>query len=205
MKSRSLVFVLCMIAFATQAQKSAGIRLGRLSSSLYLSPSEDQESVIGSTFGLSYVHLENQKAGILLELTFLNKGWNISKNDSTYKRNQDYANLTFFTRFTLGKNRSKVLIDLGTEIGYVLNATESSTGGKEEFDRTVQFADVWERWSFSLGLALGYQFPIGERYELEINGRFVQTLTQVYPIDEYLYSLPQHLMLSTALRYRFTN
>ena len=186
------------------AQDSFGLRAGFLGSQLYLSPTTTQEFNNGSAIGLSFTHLENSKAGILLDLALENKGFDLRFDDSTYIRSQQNLSLSFFTRITLGKKKNKFLIDLGPQLAYVLSANEQSTGGLESYDRAYDFAESWERWGFSLGLGLGYQWLLQDHWELEIQARFVQALTQIYSIEEYLYSLPQDLLISTSLRYRLT-
>jgi hypothetical protein len=185
-------------------QSSYGLRAGFLGSQLYLSPTTEQEMHQGYFIGFSYTLINNDKAGILLDLNWENKGFHLQFSDSTYSREQENLSLNFFTRIALGKSHNKFLIDLGPQLAYVLSATETSEGGNEEFDRTYNFEEGWERWNFALCVGFGYQWFLQERWELELNARFVQALTQVYPIEEYLYSLPQDILLSAAIRYRIT-
>jgi hypothetical protein len=138
---------------SNQSKLSIGMRHGINFSKIIFEPPVSQDLNMGYNGGLVIKYMSETHAGIQAEFNYSERGWT-EKFDTTmsYKRKLNYFEVPILSHFTIGKNRTKVIINAGPNLSYFLS-------DKEDF-KLLQAGDTLSY----------YMRPIDRKFELGLVG-----------------------------------
>jgi hypothetical protein len=143
----------------------------------------DTEIIPGFMGGISFQFLNEKKAGIQVELLYVQKGFTTkfdSLTNTKYERSIEYISLPFLMHLSFGKKSYNICLLLGPYGSYALKSGEVLTDGSQETRRTYEFdSEIDNRFEFGLeaGLGLRNAFSFGI---FEIEAMFSFTFTSLY-------------------------
>ncbi len=203
-----LLLIISLISNQLFAQISFGVRGGGGVAQGYLKypigQSTDQEFVIGKTGGVFFKYLPEPPAktkigltaGVIIEVNFTQKGWKeVSKtilfDDAvdaeivSHKKMINYIELPFLSHFSIGRKKTRFIINMGPQMAYSLGSTEVIVKDNISIESSwYSFPSTTDkRFEFAItgGLGFAYDSSIGT-FHLET--RFSQSLTDMKDIAE---------------------
>lgn len=185
---RLILLSLIMISFAGFSQKgrfSLGLTGGYINSNTAFTKGTDQKSlpINSETFGLVFQHMSSKYAGLQISVQYARKGLSISDSIYWYKREIDYVEIPMMTHFEIGKKNIKLIINLGPQISFAINAKENFSDSINNIQKKgiVSLANATNKTkNFQFGLVAG----VGVAYQtthltFQIEGRFYNSFTNV--------------------------
>lgn len=145
---------------------------------VFFDPSVKQSLQTYTDFRLGIQYLNKKNSGVSLELAQTRLGWILDDEDSTFTIDWPQTELRFYSHFNIGKGIHRLPIQLGPFVGY-------ASGDYPTNDRL--------RFGLSLGTGYALQF---EKNIFQLMVHFRQELVPIYPVETFLYSLPQSLTVS---------
>lgn len=149
----SLCFIPCF------AQVHVGAKFGISS---YTLSGEDKSDKFGLHGGLVIQVPVNKLLAVQSELIFSQEGNELEIDDEVVGQYLNYLNVPFLIQVN---TKSGFLMEVGPQIGFLLNAKSKGTGGIE-----VDIKDQLKSTNLSLGIGVGYRFKfglgIGARYNI---------------------------------------
>lgn len=198
----------------SKSENFIGIKAGADMSALNLNVSFSNNFYIkqGNTAGIVFKNLSKKTTGLILELNYTEKGGqNFFERgkliDSTgidsliipFNHSLTYIEFPFLMNLRLGKNKSKINLNVGPHIGYIL---KESIDFKEIVLNETQYknsADNKIEYGINFSAGYGYQFNKGI-IELEI--RYSHGLTNIFNTRSINNSIvDQNQVLSATLAY----
>jgi hypothetical protein len=177
MKKASLLLFL-LASLWSIGQTSLGFSAGYGAHQVYFDPAVNQKVQPHLDFRVGLQYLNKKNAGVSLELAYSEGGWQIDDEDSSFSTTWNQPELRFFSHFNIGKGVHRMPVQLGPFLGYANGDFPTS-----------------DRLRFGLSLGTGYALQQGKNtFQLMLHYR--QDLIPIFPVDDYLYSLPQSMTLS---------
>jgi len=178
----------------TPYEYAIGASSGATFSSITFSPRVPQNNRVGLTAGLTGRMAMGKNVGLQVELNYAQQGWDEkfiladptgeeAPEQPNYKYNRllNYIQLPFYTHIQFGGKNTKVFVNAGPQIGYLLSeSTNENLNGAQpgrvhmQHDMAVQ--KKFE-WGISGGLGLEMRTGIG-CFSLE--GRYLYSLGDIY-------------------------
>ncbi len=154
------IISICIFAFSSllgqasnQSVLSIGTRHGINFSKIIFEPPVSQDLNMGYNGGLVIKYISETHAGIQAEFNYSERGWT-EKFDTTmsYKRKLNYFEVPILSHFLIGKNSTKVIINVGPNLSYFMSDKE-----------TFKLLQAGDTLSY-------YQRPIDRKFELGLVG-----------------------------------
>ena len=181
-----------------------GLKLGGNGSSVLFTPPVKQEMYFGFVGGVVYKYFGQRNLGIQLELNYLQAGW-LEKLDSpdSYSRRLNYLQLPFMTHINLGKKKTRVVINLGPYVSFLLSEKEQMKLETEDDAESYYETEIDNSGDFGLSFGLGLlrHTSIGT---IQLEGRLNQGLSSVYKSGfETTFEYSRNQIIEVALYYMF--
>jgi len=183
---KRLTIILIFFSLKIQAQEPfipetfIGIKQGINGSRVNFKPTIDQNITFGYLGGLIFKHISEKNAGIQIELNYSQQGWT-EKLDSTnsYFKQLNNINLPFMSHFEIGKGKTKILINFGPTLSYLLSEKENIKIDSVQDERIYYGKLVDNRFEYGLSFGIGIvkNTKIGS---FQIEGRFNQSLVDIF-------------------------
>ncbi|MDR1601660.1 MAG: PorT family protein [Tannerella sp.] len=173
MKRTTIVCLLsccCLLAsVATPAQNtafrpewSAGVSAGVNYANTVFSPKVQQSMYTGYTGGLTVRWITEKNLGIQIEINCKQQGWQERFDDDGndysalyYRRRMNYVDIPFLTHVRFGGERVNFFVNLGPQIGFLLNEKTASNLDGLEPQRINAQHDMPATKSFEWGIGGG--------------------------------------------------
>jgi len=162
-KKCSLFIILIFFCFYGNSQNTykpetqVGVKMGATISSVRFDPKVNQNLNIGFIGGLSFKHIEEKGLGVQIELNYLQAGWDEKLDSSkSYSRRLNSIQLPFMTHFNFGNNKSRVFINLGSYLSYLLSEGESIENISKEEEKEYYRKEIANKTEFGLCMGLGF-------------------------------------------------
>ncbi|MDR0698846.1 MAG: PorT family protein [Tannerella sp.] len=176
--------ITAQIIITTPYEFFAGVSGGTTFSSVTFNPRVPQETLSGSTLGLTGRMTMGKNVGLQLELNYVQQGWNEvyeAMPEYRYSRRLDYLQLPFYTHVRFGGKKVNGFIHAGPQIGYLLgeSTTESQGENKPGGINTQHDMSVENKleWGISGGVGIEIRTGIG-CFSLE--GRYYYSFGDIY-------------------------
>ncbi len=173
---------ICLFLFGISAygQMAIGGSIGAGAHRVYFDPSVNQTLQTSLDLRLGFQYLNERNSGVSLEIAQTRLGWVLDDEDSTFSVEWPQTELRFYSHFNIGKGVHRMPIQLGPFVGY-------ATGDYPTNDQL----------RFGLSLGTGYALQ-AEQNIFQIMVHFRQELVPIFPVDDYLYSLPLSATVSVG-------
>jgi hypothetical protein len=211
---------------------SIGISGGKGVSNTYFSGNNLQKMIpiIGMRFGLVFQHKTTKHLGVQLEINYVQKGLGISNGGAVdyssipnptdtgkntlvasdkyvvdYERKISYIEIPILTHFEMGKNKFRVIINVGPQIGFAIGYSENYKSEDENYLKTyekLRYAEVKHNQvllGFTIGTGFSYAFPFGT---IQLEGRYFNSVTNVMYPGKYSNFYNQYLHGQVTYLYR---
>ncbi|MDR2140130.1 MAG: PorT family protein [Tannerella sp.] len=197
--NRRIVFLWSLLSFAvvsgSRAQNgfrrewAVGASGGVNFSSVGFSPKVQEDMLMGYQSGLTLRWITEKNLGLQVELNFKQQGWkenfdelNVPEGTNyRFQRRMNYVELPFMTHIYFGGNRTRFFVNLGPQIGFLLNEhTEENLNGaapQNINEQHTMLADKRIEWGIGGGAGLEFRTLIG--YFL-LEGRYYYALSDFY-------------------------
>ena len=165
---------------------SGGVNYARAS----FSPKVQQNMYMGYTGGLAVRWITEKNLGVQLEINYKQQGWNerfdVSEDGQNYagyyyRRRMNYAEIPFFTHIYIGGDQVHFFVNLGPQIGFLLNETtaENLNGIEPQRINAQHAMSVEKSFEWGLGGGPGVELRTGIGYFL-LEGRYYYALSDFY-------------------------
>lgn len=179
-----LILILFIISFNTKAQVSIGYRYGIGNFGLYTELySLKLDSYILPSHGLVLTYVNENNAGLQLEINYAQKGWKEFRDsmpDAYFSRRLDYIEIPVYSHFEIGHKMIRPVIIAGPYVAFKIKDTQSSNLFDDKISNenyphyTYDTRDV----DFGIKLGAGLRFNFTKRiaafgevhYDLDIAG-----------------------------------
>lgn len=171
-----------------------GVRAGATVSEMAWSPSVRQSFTPGFTAGITARYTEERYFGLIMELNLTQRGWAEKFEPSTglrYSRTLTYIQLPVMTHIYFGSPKFRGFVNLGPEIGLIVNdhissnfnyRDPASVAGFPSNRHSEQLAmDIAHRFDYGIAAGIGAEARIARKHSLMIEGRFYYGLANVFP------------------------
>ena len=139
MKQFILVLTISLLSFSSLfAQKKVfdnelyiGIGGGAYASSVDFVPSIPQNQKIDLFGGISAKYITQNHLGLIIEANYSRRGWEEeydAESDFSYSRTLNYIEVPFMTHIYFG-DKTRFIINVGPQIGYLLNDKQDMSSG----------------------------------------------------------------------------
>jgi hypothetical protein len=178
-----------------------------------------QQGLLGKTGGLTLRYISEKYfamiCGIQVELNYAERGWDKkfvlddgNKDTSRgYTHNLNYFEVPFLAHLAFGKDYgAQVFLNLGPQIGYLLNESDSSFGltdedlaESEEYGKKVE-----NKFDYGIVGGLGMEIRTRKAGSFLIEGRYYFGLADFYNSEKKDYfSRSSHATISAKITYLF--
>lgn len=178
MKKASAILFFLAIGFASFGQISVGGSVGYGAHQVFFNPNIPQKIQPQLDFRAGIQYLNDKNAGVSLELAFSQGGWILDDQDTSFSTTWKQPELRFYSHFNIGKGTHRMPLQLGPYLGFA----------NKDFPTS-------DRLRFGLSLGTGYAFQKGKN-TIQMLVHYRQDLIPIFPVDDYLYSLPQSMTVS---------
>lgn len=163
---------------------SVGVKGGMTSSRFTFVPSVRQRLHTGPVAGISVRYDVERGASLQAELNYRRGGWQ-ERYDSLqthYTRHLDYLELPLLTHLYIRSGDMRFFLNAGPFFGYLLGESATSAGeaNMSNLDTTRHGIAVRDRLFWGLGGGPGISIPLGNRQRIELEGRFVYGLGNIW-------------------------
>ncbi|QTN39672.1 hypothetical protein HZ996_11155 [Cryomorphaceae bacterium] len=173
-------WIFLILVISVKAQIAIGGSVGYGGHQVFFDPSVKQTATAHTEFRVGLQYLNKKNSGVSLELAQTSLGWTLDSEDSTFSISWPQTELRFFSHFNIGKGVHRMPIQLGPFVGYASGDYPTN-----------------DKLRFGLSLGTGYALQTGKNI-FQVMAHFRQELIPIYPVDVYLYSLPQSMTLSVG-------
>lgn len=200
-----------------RAHVSVGAHGGLTMSRMSFAPEVPQSWLFGPTLGVQVRYAEEKLVGVIAEFNFTNRGWKETLEynpDLRYSRSLYYLSIPILTHVNFGSDRTRCIINLGPEIGFMVGDKISSnfdyknaysSGLLPSTRRVNQMSmDISGRFDYGITAGLGCEQYLNPRNSIYIEGRFYYGLGNIYPskkADEF--SASRSMSITVTLGYNF--
>lgn len=163
---------------------SVGVKGGMTASRFTFVPSVRQRLHTGPIAGIAVRYDVERGASLQAELNYRRGGWQ-ERYDSLqtrYSRHLDYLELPLLTHLYLSAGGMRFFLNAGPFFGYLLGESATSTGeaNMSSLDTTRHGIAARDRLFWGLGGGPGISIPLGGRQRIELEGRFVYGLGNIW-------------------------
>lgn len=163
---------------------SIGVKGGMTASRFTFVPSVRQRLHTGPVAGISVRYDVERGASLQAELNYRRGGWQ-ERYDSLqthYTRHLDYLELPLLTHLYIRSGDMRFFLNAGPFFGYLLGESATSAGeaNMSNLDTTRHGIAVRDRLFWGLGGGPGISIPLGNRQRIELEGRFVYGLGNIW-------------------------
>jgi len=163
---------------------SIGAHGGITASRFTFVPSVRQRIHVGYVGGLALRYDIERGASLQVELNYLRGGW-LEKYDlrsTSYARHLDYLELPFLSHLYFRSGGIRLFLNLGPFVGYHLSESSEVSGeaNMSERDLARHKMVVTDRLFWGLGGGPGVSVALGSRQRIELEGRFVYGLGNIW-------------------------
>lgn len=163
---------------------SVGVKGGMTASRFTFVPSVRQRLHTGPVAGISVRYDVERGASLQAELNYRRGGWQ-ERYDSLqthYTRHLDYLELPLLTHLYIRSGDMRFFLNAGPFFGYLLGESVTSAGeaNMSNLDTTRHGITVRDRLFWGLGGGPGISIPLGNRQRIELEGRFVYGLGNIW-------------------------
>lgn len=163
---------------------SIGVKGGMTASRFTFVPSVRQRLHTGPVAGISVRYDVERGASLQAELNYRRGGWQ-ERYDSLqthYTRHLDYLELPLLTHLYIRSGDMRFFLNAGPFFGYLLGESATSAGeaNMSSLDTTRHGIAVRDRLFWGLGGGPGISIPLGNRQRIELEGRFVYGLGNIW-------------------------
>lgn len=177
MKALSTFFLLFLSVLA-YGQMAIGGSIGIGGHQIYFDPAVNQKVQPHFEYRVGIQYLNDKNSGVSLEMAGSELGWDLDDEDSTYSIDWRQTELRFYSHFNIGKGAHRMPIQLGPYVGYAHKSYPSN-----------------DKVRFGLSFGTGYAL-VFDKNIIQFMIHYRQDLIPIFPVDDYLYSLPQSMTLS---------
>lgn len=199
MKKLLHIILFTLILGIVNAQSNAfekelyiGFGGGALSSSIDFQPSKLQLFNMGMHAGVSAKYITEKNLGLLLELNYVQKGWEEEFEDNPeyqYNRALHYLELPFMTHIYFG-NKVRFVINAGPQVGFLFgDNTSMSDSFKEHLSSAIeespndpsvaQYTAELRRFDYGITGGIGMEFKSGVG-NFQLEGRYYFGLGDIF-------------------------
>ena len=163
---------------------SIGVHGGIVASRFTFVPSVRQRIHVGYVGGLALRYDIERGASLQMEFNYLRGGWQ-EKYDALatrYTRHIDYLELPILSHLYFRSGGTRLFLNLGPFVGYQLAESSEVLGEANMSERDLarhQMA-VTDRLFWGLGGGPGVSIALGARQRIELEGRFVYGLGNIW-------------------------
>lgn len=168
---------------------SIGVKGGVTIPSMAFSPEIEQNTWIGATTGVTMRYIEEKIFGLIVEANFSQRGWDETfENDPyNYRRTLNYLEIPFLAHIYFGSEKFHGFVNLGPQLGIMLNDTESSnfdTNNPPTFTDPNKIKEVYNmpvKTIFDYGITGGLGVELRfNRHIIILEGRYYFGLGDIY-------------------------
>ena len=151
-----------------------GVGYGQMEQGVDLTPSVDDETIRGNTFGLTLRYFDHHLMGLQAELSYVEAGWRETFDElDDYVRNTKYVELLLLTQISVGRGAVQPLLQAGPYLAAPI--------GEDQITQTFVVdgptpdyydADFPFRLNYGLQAGLGLNVQLG-RITLQADGRYL--------------------------------
>ncbi|MBN2611066.1 MAG: PorT family protein [Bacteroidales bacterium] len=198
-----------ILAFATMdvngqknnfSQLLFGVNQGITASQLDFGVTVNQSLYLGYQGGLFLTYLSGPGIGVQLECNYAQKGWKIQPDSTeSYSRRLNYIEIPFMTHVIFGKQKSKLVIDLGPYVSFLHSEKETSNIADSSLDYIGHFTD--RNFEFGYCVGIGYQYNT-KAGNFGFHVRYNNSLTNIFtPSAELQYFASRNQSLGISIKY----
>lgn len=183
-------------------QTTIGINQRLNISLIDFNPKINQNRAFGYHAGLVIRHISEPNLGLQVELNFSQKGW-IGKLDpiNNYSRKLSYLELPFMTNITIGKKKTKILINFGPAVSYLVGDQIKSSNEESSSRPFLEKIDNKFEFNLCFGSGISRKTSIGI---FQIEGRYNQSLMNLFNnSDEGDFLSSKNIVFSLGFIYLF--
>lgn len=208
-----LFFIIGIPAFAQIGELrnnwSIGVNAGAGMTNVSFVPKVKQLTSFAPTGGITVRYISEKYfamiCGTQIEVNFSQRGWkeDLEELEGAYSRTMNYVELPFLVHLAFGRDRGpQFFINLGPQIGLLLNEKEKITGDLPKREQHGKFAEK----KFDYGIAGGAGLEIKSRKagNFLIEGRYYFGLADFYNSRKADYfQRSAHTVISARITYLF--
>lgn len=161
-----------------------GAHGGVLASRFGFTPSVRQRTYMGYLGGAVVRYDVERGASMQLEVNYQRSGWRERYDESgvSYERALDYLDVPVLSHLYFDLGGSKLFLNLGPFVGYQLKESAQLSGEEAMSDQDKLRHAIATRYRFFWGLGggPGISIALGGRQRLELEGRFVYGLGNLF-------------------------
>ena len=134
----------------------------------------------GFTGGILFKHISQNSLGIQAELCYSQSGWSENLDStSVYQRRLDYIQLPIMTHISIGKKSTRIIVNLGPYISYLLSDSEKIEllDGMEAKDYYGKKISNQVEFGMCFGVGVFQKTPAGS---FQIEGRITYGLSDKF-------------------------
>lgn len=161
-----------------------GVKGGIDVSRIFFNPSVHQKFPIGATFGVQFRYIEESHFGLIAELNYIQKGWENSFEETSYKyrRIVNYLELPVLAHVYFGR-RGRFFFNAGPQVGLRLSESTTTNFDPSKIQQLPDFPNknkinseftlpAYQKVDFGITAGLGGEFSINRRNALNLEARF---------------------------------
>ena len=164
-----------------------GAHGGVMASRFGFTPSVRQHTHLGYLGGLQVRYDIERGASLQVEVNYQRTGWRerYDASEMSYSRDLDYVDLPILTHLYLDLGGVKVFLNAGPFVGYQLRESAQLTGESLMGAQDKLRHELATRYPFFWGLGggPGISIPLGRRQRIELEGRFVYGLGNIFSTE----------------------
>lgn len=185
-----------------------GAHGGIMASRFSFTPSVRQSSYMGYVGGAMLRYDVERGASLQVELNYQRTGWRERYDDPalSYQRELDYLDLPILSHLYFDLGGAKLFLNLGPFLGYQLKESAQLTGeaSMTEQARLRHALATRYRLFWGLGGGPGLSISLGGRQRLELEGRFVYGLGNLFSTERTsAYVQSSEMRFGLTLNYLF--
>lgn len=185
-----------------------GAHGGVMASRFSFTPSVRQRVHVGYVGG-GFVRYDVERgASLQVELNYQRTGWRERFDDATasYQRDLDYLDLPILSHLYFQLAGARIFLHAGPFLGYQLSESAQLTGEStmSETDNLRHALATRHRLFWGLGGGPGVSIPLGSRQRIELEGRFVYGLGNLFSTERTAaYVQSNEMRFGLTLNYLF--
>lgn len=161
-----------------------GLHGGMVMSRVNFVPSVSQRLHSGLTTGALLRYNVERGASIQLEVNYVAGGWREKYDaaETSYSHDLNALEIPLLTHLYLGAGAVKAYVNAGPFLGYILSEQSHSTGedAMSDQDKLRHEQALATRFFWGLGGGPGLSFQLGKHHRVELEGRFVYGLGNLW-------------------------
>lgn len=194
---------------------AVGVNGGININSVSFTPTIKQGSLMGITGGLTARYISEKYfamiCGIQMELNYSQHGWKEKYEESTdsYSRTMDYIEIPLLAHLAFGRDRGmQFFLNLGPQIGFLLNETEKYEYTGEEWDPNTRVKEQYGKMAenkFDYGIVGGAGVELRTKAgNFLVEGRYYFALSDFYGnAKKDYFSRSAHSTIQAKVTYLF--